>query len=148
MIDTLLIGYGNSLRGDDGVGPRVAEAVAGWNRPGLQAIAVQQLLPELAASLATVRRVILVDASVDTETVQIQSLRPSPIESALGHAPEPCWLLSLTAQLYDRCPEAWLITIPAQDLGFGEELSLRSRQGMETALGHIDRLTSLCPSRK
>jgi Ni,Fe-hydrogenase maturation factor len=25
--DLLVIGYGNTLRGDDGVGPRVAEAV-------------------------------------------------------------------------------------------------------------------------
>src|SRR5206468_1933228 len=105
MIDTLLIGYGNTLRGDDGVGPRVAEAVARWNRPGVQAVAVQQLLPELAASMATVRRVILVDARVDAETVQIEPLSLSDVESALGHAPEPRWLLSLTAQLYDRCPE-------------------------------------------
>ena len=27
--DLLVIGYGNTLRGDDGLGPRVAEAVAG-----------------------------------------------------------------------------------------------------------------------
>ena len=30
----LVIGYGNTLRGDDGLGPRVAEAVAALNLPG------------------------------------------------------------------------------------------------------------------
>ena len=32
--ELLVIGYGNTLRGDDGVGPRVAEAVEKLNLPG------------------------------------------------------------------------------------------------------------------
>ena len=31
----LVIGYGNTLRGDDGVGPKVAEAVAALALPGV-----------------------------------------------------------------------------------------------------------------
>jgi len=35
-VDYLIIGYGNTLRGDDGAGPRVAEAVAGWGLPNVR----------------------------------------------------------------------------------------------------------------
>ncbi len=57
-----MIGYGNTLRSDDGVGPRVAMAVASWGWPGLKAIAVHQLTPELAEPLAAAELAIFVDA--------------------------------------------------------------------------------------
>ena len=37
---TLVIGYGNTLRSDDGVGRHVALAVSSWGLPGLESIAV------------------------------------------------------------------------------------------------------------
>lgn len=60
----LVIGYGNELRGDDGVGPKVAEAVEAWKLAGVSVLALRQLTPELAADLAVVRRVIFVDAAL------------------------------------------------------------------------------------
>ena len=76
---SLLIGIGNPLRGDDGVGPWLVEtwgrrrprrgAVHGAQRgeggdllARLQVRVVDQLVPELAAELAAVRRVLFVDA--------------------------------------------------------------------------------------
>ena len=76
---SLLIGIGNPLRGDDGVGPWLVEtwgrrrarrgAVRGAQRgeggelpARLQVRVVDQLLPELAEELATVQRVLFVDA--------------------------------------------------------------------------------------
>ena len=38
----LVIGYGNELRGDDGVGPWVARSVADWQVAGVEAVAVHQ----------------------------------------------------------------------------------------------------------
>ena len=63
----LVIGYGNELRGDDGIGPRVAEAVAARNHPGVRVRIVCQLVPELAAELAEARTVIFVDALMDPD---------------------------------------------------------------------------------
>ena len=51
-VRTLVIGYGNELRGDDAVGPLVARTAESWQRPGLRALAVQQLTPELAEDIA------------------------------------------------------------------------------------------------
>jgi hypothetical protein len=62
--DSLVVGYGNTLRGDDGIGYRVAEAVAKWQLPQVRSIAVAQLLPELAADIGEVEIVMFVDAIV------------------------------------------------------------------------------------
>ena len=64
----VVIGYGNELRGDDAIGPAVAEQVAAWGRPDIRAIATRQLLPELAEDLARASLAIFVDARplVDT----------------------------------------------------------------------------------
>ncbi len=45
----LVIGYGNSLRSDDGVGPFVAEAVEALRLPGVHTLICQQLSPEQLA---------------------------------------------------------------------------------------------------
>ena len=44
----MVIGYGNTLRSDDGVGPLVAEAVHELVLPDVQTLAAGLLTPELA----------------------------------------------------------------------------------------------------
>src|ERR1035441_10847597 len=61
----LVIGYGNTLRRDDGVGPRVADAVAALALPGVHALACPLLTPELADPVSRARVAIFVDAAVD-----------------------------------------------------------------------------------
>jgi Ni,Fe-hydrogenase maturation factor len=61
----LVIGYGNTLRRDDGVGVRVAEAVAADPRfAHVRVLAVHQLTPELALDIGSASLVIFVDADV------------------------------------------------------------------------------------
>lgn len=147
---TLVIGYGNDLRGDDAIGPRIAEEVATWGIPGVQAIAVHQLLPELAEILALVDTAIFVDACAlapecqasphqhaPESTITIQPLHPSTRTSTLGHIADPTTLLALAATLYARCPTAWVIGIPAQHFTFGAALSPLATQGIAAALQHI-----------
>jgi hydrogenase maturation protease len=79
----VVIGYGNEVRGDDGVGPRVARVVAGWQLPHVKALAVHQLLPELVESFAEASAVVFVDASLGSgarslRTVMLQPERDVP----------------------------------------------------------------------
>ena len=62
--ELLVIGYGNSLRRDDGVGPRVAEAIEELQLPGVRTLVCQLLTPEFADPIARARRVIFVDAEI------------------------------------------------------------------------------------
>ena len=139
MPATLVIGYGNPLRSDDGVGWRVADAVAAWRWPHVRAIAVHQLIPELADSLAEVDCVIFVDAGVTGEenAVQFAPLAPVSAPSALGHTSDQGSLLALTLALHGRCPEAWLITVAAVAFDFGAGLSPTAERGVTAALQHI-----------
>ncbi|PJF48943.1 MAG: hydrogenase maturation protease [Chloroflexi bacterium] len=143
--DFLIIGYGNTLRQDDGAGPRVAEIVASWHLPNVRAISMHQLTPELADALASAEVVIFVDARRADPHVQ----PPADVTfTAIGaaedgtraadtHTSDPRRLLALTQQLYGRCPQAWLVSVPGVDFDFGESLSERARQGVEVALRRI-----------
>jgi hydrogenase maturation protease len=134
----LVIGYGNTLRADDGVGQRVALAASAWDRPGLAALAVHQLTPELAEPLATAELALFVDARLaGGEAVELLPLDPSQSGGLTGHASDPRCLLALTRALYGRHPRAWLIAVPAADFSLGEGLSAAAERGAEDALERI-----------
>lgn len=134
----LVIGYGNPLRCDDGVGPRVAEAVEALQLPGVHTLICQQLSPEHAEPIARARTVIFVDAAMDApKEVQLRQLEPNKSSQLMAHAADPRTMLALARDVFGHCPEAWWLTIPAVKLGFGEELSPVARQGYAAALEQI-----------
>lgn len=138
----VLIGYGNDLRTDDGVGKRIAETVARWGVPNVESLAVHQLTPELAATLAECHTAIFVDAYPASEDagVQVVKLQPAASSPSIGHTGDPQALLALTQKLYGHCPKAWLIAVPAVNFDLGETLSLTTELGMSDALEEIDYL--------
>ena len=61
----LVIGYGNTLRRDDGVGVRAAEMMAADSRfAGVEVLMAYQLTPELSLDIATASLVVFIDADV------------------------------------------------------------------------------------
>lgn len=124
----LVIGIGNPLRGDDGVGQGVIKAL----RADVQSSFVKyrdvfQLLPEHAADLAEISHVIFVDACVEGRpgTVtrhKFQSVLEAPTR-AIGHHLSPDWLLWACQSWYGRSPEAVLYTVSGCDFDHQESLS-------------------------
>src|SRR5262245_15481422 len=102
MTRTLVIAYGNSLRGDDGVGVATGARIEQWQGPGVAVVAVQQLVPELIAEIGAADRVLFVDAS---ETYRVNapfalvSVGPEPSDYVLGHHETPGRLLALAEKL-------------------------------------------------
>jgi hydrogenase maturation protease len=145
----LVIGYGNTLRTDDAVGRRVAMAIASWELPGLESIAVHQLTPELAETLANAELAIFVDARLadEEETVEIQPLEPSGSHMGPGHVGDPRSLLALARAIYGSSPRTWLVTVPAADRSLGEGLSSTAARGAEDALARIASLIEAERSR-
>src|SRR5262252_5809029 len=134
-VQLLVIGYGNELRRDDGVGPKIANEVAKWKLPGVQVLACQQLTPELADPIASAARVLFVDAAVGVlGPVQLLHIEPDEISQVMTHATNPRSLLALARQAFGRCPPASWLTIPVEDVDFGEELSPLARNGSVSAL--------------
>ncbi len=140
----LVIGYGNTLRSDDGVGPRIAEAVGAWRWPGVSTLICQQLSPEHADPISRADAVVFVDATVDAPNeVQLRPLEPNDSSQLMAHAADPRTMLALARDVFGHTTPAWWLTIPAANLEFGETLSPVAQSGMATAL---ERIRSLCHS--
>lgn len=140
-ITVLVIGYGNTLRGDDGVGYQIAETVAEWQLPQVRSIAVHQLLPELAADIAEVQIVMFVDAVITVDSpktdITITPIFAAGDETFSTHIITPQLLLGITQRLYSVTPVAYLLTIPAIDFTLGANLSSIACQGKELALDYL-----------
>jgi hydrogenase maturation protease len=124
---TLVIGYGNPLRGDDGLGWHAARMLQQHQDAHMHVLACQQLTPELAAPISTARLVVFIDASAAAETpAALRCLPIAPDEGAacsLTHHLTPGALLACTRLLYAACPPALLLSLPLLSSGYGEQLS-------------------------
>ena len=141
MTDLLVIGYGNTLRKDDGVGPAAAEAVAALGLPGVEVLVCPLLAPELAAPISAARRVVFVDAAVDApREVQLRPLAPAESSQIMAHAADPRTMIALSRDVFGHTPTAWCLTIPVEDLAIGEGFSSLAQRGLETAVHEIRRL--------
>ena len=138
----LVIGYGNDLRGDDAVGPRVAAAVAASSWPGVKTMAVQQLTPELSEPLSVARAAIFVDAAHESQEgeVKLARLEPDAQAKMAGHLGHPEAVLALAKAAFGRSPPAWLVTIPCTNFDFGTGLSPAAEQGMRAAIERVREL--------
>lgn len=127
-MNALLIGYGNTLRSDDGAGVRAVEALAASGLPsGVETLNLQQLTPDLSERLAQVDLAVFIDAAAEGDqpgAVQLQELLPQPSTSnSVTHFFDPAALLALSQALYGSAPRAYLCTITPETFDLGEELS-------------------------
>jgi hydrogenase maturation protease len=149
----LVIGYGNALRSDDGVGVHAAGLLA--RDPRLARVDVRamvQLAPEVAAEFAEVSLAVLVDATVEAEpgVVVVRRLvdgaagAPAAPDSAgsgaagagaagagagaagagaTSHHVGVEELVALAAELYGAAPEVVVVSVGVATMEAGEELS-------------------------
>jgi hydrogenase maturation protease len=141
----LVIGYGNSLRSDDAIGAQVAQEISRWGMPNVKTIAVHQLTPELAETIANFDISIFVDAypSSDQSKIQIERLTFSEFKPITGHSSDPQSLLALTQALYDRVPQAWWVIVPGVNFEVGDRLSFTAEHNIKTALHKINHLMQI-----
>jgi hydrogenase maturation protease len=140
----LVIGFGNTLRRDDGVGVKVAETVADLGLPGVTVIVRHQLVPELAEPISQARSVLFVDAAANTfAPLELRVVEPAAAAQILAHAADPGTLLALAREIFNRHPPAWTLAIPGEDFGFGDGLSPRAQAGFHAALAQIKTLAAM-----
>jgi hydrogenase maturation protease len=140
----LIIGYGNNLRSDDGVGRYLAEIIDQQELPLVKTLSVHQLTPELVLEITESKAVIFIDAIASlTDEITLQSLEPSQDKTRLGHTSNPEHLLSLCKNLYHKCPSAWLLTIPTNNFEFGEMFSDLTQNAIAPALVILTQLIKI-----
>jgi hydrogenase maturation protease len=124
--NTLVLGYGNPLRGDDGVGWQAAILVAKELEGQVDVLARHQLTPELAEALSQVERVVFIDAACEGTPGEVCCRQ---LESTGGdgqsftHHVAPADLLATAQTLYGHAPVGYLVTVNGASFGYTEALS-------------------------
>lgn len=134
----LIIGYGNPLRGDDGIGFYAAKALEECFRaePDVEVMAAQELTPEMAEDVARSGIVLFVDAALGQApgTIKRGTVRPEPGPGAFSHSMTPSSLLSAAGELYGDTPEAISLTLAGWSFEYGERLSKAAKLRMPELL--------------
>jgi hydrogenase maturation protease len=140
----LILACGNTLRGDDGIGPWLAE----WaeerfsGQSDVRVISRQQWTPELAEEIAGAESVLFVDCSVESAagTVKTINVEPANPEEGLAthHIGAP-QLLQLAKELYGSLPRtSLLLTVGAGSIELSEEFSAEVTASQPEACRQIE----------
>lgn len=140
MPRTLVIGYGNLDRADDGVAyhvinrlrRRLKQNILREDDTGLEDLGAEvdsvfliQLAPELIDVLTGYGQIIFVDAHVGTEKgdLSCETVSPEYTSSAFTHHLTPAMLLALLKILCNFEPVGYLLSIRGYDFDFHRSLS-------------------------
>lgn len=128
MPEILVVGWGNPLRGDDGLGCHVARQIRNYFledcRVGV--VPCHQLGPELTEKIAKAEFVIFVDASAEGLPGTITQADVTPdreFSGDFGVHLTPGLLLAAAKALYNASPEATMFTMTGWCFDFGERMS-------------------------
>ncbi|MCF8110837.1 MAG: hydrogenase maturation protease [Desulfobacteraceae bacterium] len=138
----LIVGFGNTQRKDDGVGPYVVKKLSDMIKPlaGIRFMHVSQLTIEMVEDFYAADVLIFVDATVDRLENGWRCVKMMPDLSQANfqtHHLSPGFLLGLLQALYQHSPMAWLVAVQGEDFGFGHEITPDARTRAEGAMGKI-----------
>ena len=140
----LVIGYGNTLRQDDGFGWWVAERLTEKPVEGVQVIACDQLTPDLAEPLSRCRIAVFVDAREGEPVGKLQwePVASTPSASApFTHSAGPAELCLIAQAVYGSAPaQAYLLTVKSVHFEHKEKPSPEVEKAIERATAMIRRL--------
>ncbi len=154
MPRTLVVGYGNVHRADDGVAHHVINALRRYlgqealaeDQTGLEGLGAEtdsilltQLAPELIDILADYDQIIFVDAHVRDDVPDLyHEIVPSEyVVSAFTHHMTPAMLLALLKAIHHREPAGHIVSIRGRDFDFHDRLSSATQVSVEPAVNQI-----------
>ncbi len=157
MSDVLVVGYGNTLRSDDGVGPLAAHVVAADPRLAQADVLVcHQLTPEIALDMRGAALVVLIDATTTAPpgAVTIRELGGAGATAGTtaggagaGRGPTTHHvgaeaLLALSRDLYGAAPAAFVVSVGFADLDPGEGLTSAVEAALPAVADAVARLVA------
>ena len=152
---TIVLGFGNPDRSDDGVAWHVLEGIAQrFGQPfayesieaGLVNLSKDtdlwfnlQLIPEVAEELAGYQQAIFIDAHTAEirEEIKLTPIEPEFQNSPFTHHLTAATCLSMSKTLYGKYPESILVSIRGYDFSFSHDLSRKTKELAEKAIKMI-----------
>jgi hydrogenase maturation protease len=157
MSHTIIIGFGNIDRADDGVAyevintlrerlsqQKLSEEDSGLEELGSEpdSIFVHQLVPEIMDILIDYNQIIFVDAHVgdNLDNLNYAPVLPDNVSSTFTHHMTPAALLSFLKILYHHEAAGHLISIRGHNFDFNRNLSLKTSSLIQPAVEKIIQL--------
>jgi hydrogenase maturation protease len=139
----LVIGYGNTLRGDDGVGQHIARRLEVRVYSELvEVIACHQLTPELVEPVSKADLVVFVDAAETGRPGEIfvSNVEAEMVTGAFTHHVTPASLIAAAFDLHGVRPNGVLITITGIQFHYSEVLSPTVDAAADEVIKRIEHL--------
>ncbi len=137
----LIIGFGNTLRGDDGFGWHAAQRLVEMPKDdSIRVLALHQLTPELAEPISEAELVIFIDASHEGAlgTWKCEEIAANANSAnSLAHHFTPASLLACAHTVFGASPRALIITFVANSFDFCESLTPRAEAALLEILQHV-----------
>jgi len=151
MPRTLIIGFGNPDRADDGVAFHVINAVrrhlgqtplpedeTGLEELGntVDTVFLSQLTPELADIMKDYGRIFFVDAHVyeNLKPLHCAPVHPEAAGLTFTHHISPAMLLALLQAIHQCAPPGYLVSLRGHDFDFHRDLSSKTADLIEPAV--------------
>lgn len=120
-----ILGIGNTLRCDDGIGAYICSQIDKMNLPHVTTIIVQQLHVELIEELLNYDAVIIADASVTGKDVEFYSLTSDEMQAvSSSHHLNANMLSTLTEKMYGKKILIFLCSVRVENFEIGETFSV------------------------
>lgn len=138
MLDVLILGYGNTLRGDDALGVHAAHALHDFycTDGGIRVLATSQLTFDLAEDISQAQFILFIDAAIGGPPGDIRSeeVRAADEKVRFTHHWTPRTLLMLARQLYGTVPSAISLTMAVGSSEVGVGLSQEVQRNLPALL--------------
>jgi hydrogenase maturation protease len=133
----LIVGIGNPIRSDDGIGNYICEKMTTMNMAGVETISIQQLQVEYIETFSRYDVVVIVDASLNGEGAEISPIQKGSSSIPSSHHMHPQELSYIVELTMNNSPEYVLCTVKGTNFDFGEDFSETAIRNANTAISLI-----------
>ena len=137
----LIIGYGNPLRADDGVGWQAARRLTELlqDEP-IEILALHQLTPELAEPISRADLIIFIDASLEGQPGSWKCERlelDTTLGNSLAHHFTPRSLLAYAQAIFKVSPTALVVSVAGESFAYCDQLTPRVETALPQVVEHV-----------
>jgi hydrogenase maturation protease len=132
---TLVLAVGNPSRGDDALGPALAERLEALALPGVEVLVDFQLQVEHSMDLLGRELVVFVDAGAGTPApYELRAARPADALTHTSHALAPEAVLAAYRRVHgSEPPHALVLCVRGESFELGEPLSAAAAAHLDSA---------------
>jgi hydrogenase maturation protease len=130
-----IIGIGNPMRADDGVGAFVCEILGEKKIDGLTCIIKHQLDFGITEELISFDEVIFIDASIETTSISLQELKGEDnCSPSFSHHLQASMVAKLAKELFDTHTRFYICSVGSNRFGMGAAISAKARHNAHAAV--------------